>query len=331
MAALSFPAYGSLYFADAPIDPGLKIFFDEEYCIGPHCGSVFSNCNPGEPDLYGGPSPNRGPCKPINAERHPIYCESVEEHIRLLKASQEVLERLIQEPRIRDAATPALVHADLNKRNIYVSPDDPTKITGLIDWQSASIEPAFIYSNEFPDFAALPPVTQGNGDTEGTLQDPDQARLEKDRRICNQGYETCMKGRAPKLKPAFILDQSLFRPFHYCYTSWREGIPAIRQELMELAACWNEAGLDGSCPYSPTEAELKEHARQWEDFDAVQKLKLWLMNSLGTNSDGWIPIELWDDAQEAHRAAYKTWLEAAHTDETMTEDRAERLRPFDAR
>lgn len=272
---------------------------------------------------------SRLPGKSSGIKQHPVYCESIEDHIRLLKASQEVLERLVQEPGIQDAAMPALVHADLNKRNIYVSPDDPTKITGLIDWQSTSIEPAFIYANEFPDFAALPPVTRDN-DTQDTQQNSEQAKLEKDMKICNQAYDACMKGKAPKLKPGFIHDQSLFRPFHYCYTSWREGIPAIRQELIELAACWKEAGLDGSCPYSPTEKELKAHARQWEDFETVQKLKLWLMNSLGTNSDGWIPNELWDDAQEAHRSAYKVWLEAARGDETMTEGRAERLWPFDA-
>lgn len=30
------------------------------------------------------------------------------------------------------------------------------------DWQSTSIEPAFIYANETPDFAALPEGPEGN-------------------------------------------------------------------------------------------------------------------------------------------------------------------------
>jgi hypothetical protein len=34
MAKLKFPAYGSLYFADAPIAPDLKIQFTDGFCIG---------------------------------------------------------------------------------------------------------------------------------------------------------------------------------------------------------------------------------------------------------------------------------------------------------
>jgi hypothetical protein len=61
-----------------------------------------------------------------------------------------------QDERIENAATPALLHPDFHKRNIYVSAEEPIVIIGLIDWQSASIEPAFIYGNETPDFAELP-------------------------------------------------------------------------------------------------------------------------------------------------------------------------------
>jgi aminoglycoside/choline kinase family phosphotransferase len=58
-----------------------------------------------------------------------------------------------EEPRIRNAVTPTLLHPDLHKRNIFVSDDDPAVITGIIDWQSSSIEPAFWYADDVPDFA----------------------------------------------------------------------------------------------------------------------------------------------------------------------------------
>ncbi|XHG05866.1 hypothetical protein AWENTII_009078 [Aspergillus wentii] len=83
------------------------------------------------------------------------YQGSVQEHINLLHTSQKVLEHLIKDSRIQNAASPTLIHPDLHKRNIYVNPNDPTIITGIIDWQSTSIEPAFIYTNETPDFASL--------------------------------------------------------------------------------------------------------------------------------------------------------------------------------
>ena len=62
MASLDFPAYGNIYFADAPIDPSLKISLGDNFCIGPYCSPLFWNCGAGEAELYGKPSLNRGPC-----------------------------------------------------------------------------------------------------------------------------------------------------------------------------------------------------------------------------------------------------------------------------
>ncbi|RHZ58563.1 hypothetical protein CDV55_106039 [Aspergillus turcosus] len=161
MASLDFPAYGSLYFSDAPIDSNMKVPFEQGFCIGPNCSPVFWTRNPGELELYGGPSPNcetgfsRLPKEPVTYELL-THQGSVQDHIRLLKISQEVMQRLVEDKRIQDAATPTLLHPDFHMRNIFVSSEEPALITGLIDWQSTSIEPAFIYANETPDFAALP-------------------------------------------------------------------------------------------------------------------------------------------------------------------------------
>lgn len=67
-----------------------------------------------------------------------------------------MLQNMVKDKRIQDAAVPTLLHPDFHKRNIYVLAENPTVLTGLLDWQSASIEPAFIYANETPDFATLP-------------------------------------------------------------------------------------------------------------------------------------------------------------------------------
>ncbi|XRM39190.1 hypothetical protein ABZX51_002558 [Aspergillus tubingensis] len=53
MASLDFPAYGSLYFADAPLEAHLRIPFEQGFCIGPHCSPVFWNRDIGELELYG--------------------------------------------------------------------------------------------------------------------------------------------------------------------------------------------------------------------------------------------------------------------------------------
>lgn len=94
-------------------------------------------------------------------------------------------------------------------------------------------------------------------------------------------------------------------------------------------------GLVGSCPFSPTEAELREHARNYEDFEAVQALKSWLKSTLDTNRDGWIPNDARDAVRVAHRAAYNEWIQTAKEADAigvdMTIEKADKMWPFDAR
>ncbi len=246
---------------------------------------------------------------------------------------------LVDDKRIQDAAAPTLLHPDFHTRNIFVSADDPTLITGIIDWQSASVEPAFIYASETPDFAALPEnsgeeIIENEGDS-GQKPPGLSEREWKDALICHQTFDVVMKGLIPKTRPARLLDPSLFRLFRYCHTSWRDSAAALHRELIELSAHWSELGLQGSCPFSPTGKELEEHARDYEDFETFQRLKLWLKHSLHTNSDGWVPNDAWDAAKDAHRAVYDEWIQTARESESRGEDmtvaKADRLWPFDAR
>ncbi|GBF62305.1 altered inheritance of mitochondria protein 9 [Trichophyton mentagrophytes] len=353
MASLDFPAYGSLYFADAPIEEKLKIPFGNGFCIGPYCSPLFWNCGAGESDIYKRLNTNRGPWRDLKeysaglidtalsrlpkeqpADDRLPFRGTIQEHSDLIDACRKSMNILIEDERVQTAATPALIHPDYNKRNIYVSPDDPTKVTGLIDWQLASIEPAFIYVHGTPDFASLADQDPAEVDEPEKAQSEDERRLQKDLSICHQTYDVIMKGKIPKMRAATRLDPTFFRLFHYCFTTWRDGAPAIRQELLDLRSLWSELGLPGSCPFDPDEEELHRHAKQYEDFETRQKLKTWLTMQLNSGSDGWVPNEIWDAAQEANRAAYAEWMESAKElgeAEGMTPDKADRLWPFDAR
>ena len=68
MAALEFPAYGSIYFQDAPIDPALKTRFEDGFCIGPSCNPVLWKCRPGEAEVYWNSGQSHGSCK-LTTER----------------------------------------------------------------------------------------------------------------------------------------------------------------------------------------------------------------------------------------------------------------------
>ena len=249
------------------------------------------------------------------------------------------MQKLIEDKKIQNAAMPALFHPDFHKRNVYVSAEEPTTITGLIDWQSASIEPAFIYTNDIPDFAALPEETEDVLGTEEQKKASDPKKYEREQRdllICYQTYDVIMTGLIPKMRPAKLLDPTLFRLFHYCHTSWRDSAAAVRQELVDLAAQWTELGLQGQCPFSMTEEELEKHAKEYEDFESIQNLKSFLKNTLHTSSDGWVPIDAWDSTRDAHRAIYDQWMETAKQSESsgeedMSIEKVDKMRPFDAR
>ncbi|GFG10664.1 hypothetical protein IFM5058_05039 [Aspergillus udagawae] len=144
-----------------------------------------------------------------------------------------------------------------------------------------------------------------------------------------------MTGLAPKLRPARLLDPTLFRVFQYCHTTWSSSAAALHRELIELSGRWTELGLQGACPFSPTEEELKKHAQDYEDFETVQNLKQWLRISLRTDSDGWVPNDVWNAAKDAHRAAYDVWTQTARESESsgegLTVAKADKLWPFDAK
>lgn len=271
------------------------------------------------------------------------YHGSVQEHLDLLNISEKVIEELIKTPIIRQVASPTLLHPDIHKRNIYVSDEDPSCVTAIIDWQSTSIEPAFVYANETPDLAEDPtadvPILQtllssteddaSNAATikESVVENPEEEaarkRYEKDIQTCRQTFEVVLKGYAPKLHDARAMEQNLLRPLRYCDASWRDGAAALRQELIELSQGWTELGLPGSCPYQPTLEELVEHAKQYEVFESVQQLKMFLKRALDADSDGWVPAENWETAKKANKILFDQWMES------IKDSGSSKLWPFD--
>ncbi|KAG9512399.1 hypothetical protein KCU85_g9805, partial [Aureobasidium melanogenum] len=351
LTELEFPAYGSLYFSDAPIAGHLKRDFANGFCVGPHCGSTYWNCAPGEASIYRqnddqGPWPDLSSyCKGLVAsarsripesapEDQLPYQGSIQEHARFVTECETVLYELIEKPQVKGVAKPTLLHVDLHKRNIFVSDNEPTKITGIIDWQSTSIEPAFIYANETPDFATLV------DDVPGTVKDShDQAtrkQKQKDIQLCAEFFEAWMKANAPNISKVRAINDTILRPFRHCNTSWRDSIAAVRSDLIDLAGEWNALGLVGSCPYQPTQDELAIHEKNREDFESVVSLKAWLMQTLGITSDGWIPIDEFPLILPAYREAYEQWIEISRQaeaagDAEMSVGKADKLWPFDQR
>ncbi|OBT43157.1 hypothetical protein VE00_07719 [Pseudogymnoascus sp. WSF 3629] len=309
---IKFPAYGSVYFAGSSLDSTCKRPLDQNFSVGPHCSARYWDCNGVIlPHTVMASSISAFLESHVNSAPHNLrrYHGSVSTHLRLLEFGRAVINNMSKDHRIRDAAAPTLFHPDLHKRNIFVSDDDPTVITSIIDWQSASIEPAFWYADEVPDFAI-------------TLPHPSlETQLEPNSEHCATAFEVCTQFHLPKLASPRVMDEALFRPFRYCYRTWKDGAVAFRHELDKTSERWEELGLVGSCPYPvPTAEELAVHQKEYKYFEAAHDLRNHLTGLLNTASDGWVPVEELETAKLANRELFEMMLETVLSIENPDDD-----------
>lgn len=261
------------------------------------------------------------------ANKRPSYHGSVAEHISLLGSGLEAIFKLIEEHHVQAAAAPTLLHPDLSSRNIYVSNDDPTTITGIIDWQSSSIEPAFIYADDVPDFAVRVDYNSSENHIspeENLAREDATAKAER----CNRLFDLTVKFRIPKLSAARTLDGDLRRIFDYCSRTWIDGAAALRQILIEISSRWKELRLADSCLYPiPSPDALLVHQKDFQGFQTAQEFRQEVMRRLDIPSDGWVPADSWNEKREPHKHLFN---EVLRTDQTMTEQELREVWLFDS-
>ncbi|KAH7379143.1 kinase-like domain-containing protein [Phaeosphaeria sp. MPI-PUGE-AT-0046c] len=314
---LTFPAYGSLYFAGTPYLPTSKLVVNSEFCIGPHCGAMYWNCNVGRPRYYHNIKPNQGPWLEIAeycdslietgiskippaglVSKRPRYQGSIETHKKLLNYGRAMLKEMIKSPRIQNTSSPVMFHPDLHKRNIFVSDEDPTVVSAIIDWQSTSIEPAFWYADEIPDFAQ--PMSGPSSEDE----------IEPDSEACAKAYGFCTQALMPRLSTARSMDEAYIRPLRYCYRTWEDGVVAFREELIQTSQRWEELGFLAPSPFPlPCLDEITVHQKEYKLFEAKQQLRHILSSLLNTASDGWVPPEDWEGTESAHQEVFEEMLQ----------------------
>lgn len=76
-----------------------------------------------------------------------IYKGTIEEQTQLLESTESLMKLLDSNPILAGACQPTLWHTDLHMGNIFVAPDESSRIVSLVDFQSTSILPAFLRHN----------------------------------------------------------------------------------------------------------------------------------------------------------------------------------------
>lgn len=237
---------------------------------------------------------------------------------------------MVKDPRIQAAASPVLYHPDFDMKNIFVSREEPTNVLAVIDWQGASIEPAFMFASDNPDFASIPPITPY---TSKDAQEKAQFTKELERcSICAQAYDVIMKLSGERLRSARELPEAITRLFRICLIPWTAGATAIRAELIGLHRDWSELGFQGQCPYTPTEAEVRTHESLFEELETAQTVRTMVMQMLGTNADGYVPNGRLEAARKDLPTVIEWWVQACEqANEGITEEEARTKFPFDGK
>ena len=220
-----------------------------------------------------------------------------------------VLKKMAEDSRIQKASIPTLFHPDLHKRNSFVSEEDPTLITAIIDWQSSSIEPAFWYTDEVPNFAQ-PVADLSQGD-----------QIEPKSEACAKINDISTQFLIPKLSRPRLMGETLFRPFRYCHRTWKDGVVTFHEELIQVAQHWKELNLPDICPFIlPSPGELNIHQKDFKLFEASHQLRDGLSSLLDTASDSWVPSEAWETTKSAHRETFKGLLRQIMENESPDND-----------
>jgi hypothetical protein len=262
------------------------------------------------------------------------------DHTVLLSTFFKILKILFDIPEIQDAARPILFHPDLHTRNIFVDETDLTKVTGIIDWQSATVSPAFVYAAETPDFAARLELdrTVDAATVQKAATDPDDpvARLEADAEFCAKTWMLVSQIQAG-YREANRLGQTLLSFLAAGHFGWLKNPTTIQILLLNLSEDWSKLGLPGQCPYHPTVDEAEEIRELREKVQTTQRLKQLLSRNLKCDLDGWVAESRWDEVIPLYRAHYDDFMATyvdgisdAHEKEQARQE-ANSIWPFDFR
>ncbi|EFE38458.1 hypothetical protein TRV_06882 [Trichophyton verrucosum HKI 0517] len=196
----SFPQYGSIYYKeDIPNATSLTYtnkngeqVTDDRFTVGPSTSrqhfddgraSVKFDRGPwGSPLDYAKAAGYREmecitqipklPKSPIGLYGPQTYRPSKEKKIRALQAYMEIVDHLL--PDDKSITGSHLWHNDLHAENIFVNPDNPSEICGIIDWQTTELAPLYDHTIE-PYFLEY----QGPRMTGDLLQHPDIKEIQK--------------------------------------------------------------------------------------------------------------------------------------------------------
>lgn len=230
-----------------------------------------------------------------------FYRGSVEECIQLLETTIHLMTLLDANSILSRSSQPTLWHTDLHMGNIYVSPDEPSRIVSFIDLQGVLVLPAFLQA-WWPIF--LKPWQESEyvrGPVQVKLPDDFDQLDEEEKRAALNEWEQDMLAKTYEIA-TYLENRSAYtamnvpRVFRELFVRCGEisemGILPLRECLIEISQNWSDLGFSGECPFSFTEEEIQIHGRQFAGYENWHQVQAIARECLDTDTEGWISPQL---------------------------------------
>jgi hypothetical protein len=259
-----------------------------------------------------------------------FYHGTREEQVAILEDTIRLMKLLDSHPIISRHSQPVLWHTDLHMGNIFVSPEEPSRIVSLIDWQSTSILPAFLQA-QWPIFLKPPPeyvkglvnpklphnIDDFDLDEKAlAIREWEQAKLAK-------AYEVSAYLENRTAHDAMNTPRVFRELFIRCGEVSEFGVVPLRACLVEIFENWSSLGFTGNCPYSFTQADIQKHESQFEEYQAWHKVQQLARDCLDTDAEGWVSPEMdIDKKREQNKELLDLFIEQTAGEKSAGEARA---------
>lgn len=264
----------------------------------------------------------------------PFYQGKLEEQIQLLETTIDLMKYLDSNPTLSRSAQPTLLHTDLHMGNIYVSPDDSTRIVSLIDFQSISILPAFLLA-DWPVFLK-PPQDYTKGFIQPKLPDGFDEFDEEDKALALHELSQFRVAKAYEVSTYLenkIGHQAMNVPrvfrelFIRCGEVSEMGIVPLRECLLEIRRNWADLGFQGECPYQFEEEDIRGHEGQFAEYQEWYRVQDLAQRCLDTDAEGWISPQLdFEEKRAQNRELLSMYIEQVADEKGP--DEAKKTWPF---
>lgn len=252
-----------------------------------------------------------------------LYRPTTEAKLRILSQCRQVIQPLLGSGKLDCRST--MWHPDLHSENIFVDPNEPGRITGIIDWQAVHLKPLFLQVRNPSLLDVDGPTTEGLSllglpENFNDLSAEEQLAAKELRAAQSllKLWEIDLYRNAPgayqalRMRPTFRV-----QILGLMGSIFDDGDPILEGLLITLQDKWVEATtrLDGQeippCPLSFSAEDRSRQAKDQAMWEEGVKLKAETIDALGayTGWDGAVPNAEYEEMKHRLDRVRKDFLD----------------------